>query len=57
MRTCCLAQGTLLNALWITKWEENPRNGKKIPKMGRKSKKEGIYICIADSLCHSAETL
>ena len=46
MRTCCLAQGTLLNALWITTWEENPQNGKKIPQMGRKSKKEGIYIYV-----------
>ena len=33
MRTYCIAQGTLLNALW---WFQ----------MGRKSKKEGIYVNI-----------
>ena len=25
MRTYCRAQGTLLNALWLPKWEGNPR--------------------------------
>ena len=25
MRTCCIAQGTLHNALWGPKWEGNPK--------------------------------
>ena len=25
MRTYCIAQGTLLSALWWPKWEENPK--------------------------------
>ena len=33
MRTYCVAQGTLLGALWWPKWEGNP-------------KKEGIYVYI-----------
>ena len=33
MRTYCEAQGTLLNALWWPKWEENP-------------KREGIYVYV-----------
>ena len=33
MRTCCIAQGTLLNALWWPKWE------------GNKKKKKGGYMC------------
>ena len=49
MRTSCVAQGTLLNALWCPSFLE------------RKSKKRGIYvydICvyIADSLHFTAET-
>ena len=27
MRTCCVAQGTLLNALWGSKWEGNQIRG------------------------------
>ena len=25
MRTYCIAQGTLLTALWLPKWERNPK--------------------------------
>ena len=39
MRTDCIAQGTLLSALWGPKWEGNP-------------KKRG-YMYIADSLCYN----
>ena len=42
MRACCVAQGTLLTALWTPKWEGKPR--------------ERGYMCIADSLCCTAET-
>ena len=35
MRTYCIAQGALLNALWQSKWEGNP-------------KKERIYIYMYD---------
>ena len=42
MRTYCIAQGTLLNALWCPKWEGNP-------------KRRG-YIHRADSFCCAAET-
>ena len=28
MRTYCIAQGTLLNALWLPKWEGNPKKGR-----------------------------
>ena len=44
MRTYCIAQGTLLNALWGPKWEGNPK------------KRGDICIGIADSLCFTAET-
>ena len=33
MRTDCIAQGTLLRALWWPNWEENP-------------KQEGIYVYV-----------
>ena len=26
MKTYCIAQGTLLNALWLSKWEGNSKN-------------------------------
>ena len=42
MRTDCIAQGTLLSALWWPKWEGNP--------------KKGLYIRIADLLSSTAET-
>ena len=44
MRTYCITQGTILNALWDL-------NGKEIQK-----KKAYIYIGIADSLCCALET-
>ena len=43
MRTYCIAQGTLLNALWWSKWEGNPERG-------------DICISIADSLFCTVET-
>ena len=43
MRTYCIAQGTLLNALWQPKWEGN-------------SKKMDICICLVDSFCCTVET-
>ena len=43
MRTDCMAQGTLLSALWWPKWEGNPKRG-------------GICIYTADSPCCMAET-
>ena len=43
MRIYCITQGTVLNALWLPKWE------------GNFLKKEGLYVCIADSLCYAAE--
>ena len=43
MKTYCVAQGTLRNALWWPEWERNP-------------KKRDIRICIADSLCCTVET-
>ena len=43
MRTYCLAQGTLLSALWWPKWERNPQKR---------------YVCMnrADWLCCTADT-
>ena len=43
MRIYCIAQGTLVNALWHL-------NGKEIKKRG------SIFLCIADSLCCIVET-
>ena len=43
MRTDCIAQGTLLSALWWPKWEGNP-------------KKRGYMFQVTDSLCCTAET-
>ena len=43
MRNHCIAQRTLLRALWWPKWEGNPKRG-------------AIRIHIADSLCSTAET-
>ena len=45
MRTYCIEQRTLLNVLWWSKQEGNP-------------KKEGkyVYIHITDSFCCTAET-
>ena len=43
MWTYCIAQGTLLNALWWPKCEGN-------------LKKRNVCIHIADSLCSMAET-
>ena len=40
----CIAQETLVNALWWPKWEGNP-------------KKRDICLCIADSICCAVETL
>ena len=44
MRTYCIAQGTLLSALWWPKWEGNP-------------KERGYIIHTAESLCCIAETV
>ena len=44
MRTCCIAQGTQLSALWWPKWEGNPK------------KRGYMYMYIADSLYCTAET-
>ena len=43
MRIYCIAQGTLINALWHL-------NGKEIKKRG------SIFLCIADSHCCTVET-
>ena len=43
MRICGIAQGTLLSALWGPKWERN-------------SRKRNICVCMAGSLCSTAET-
>ena len=45
MKTYCITQGTLLNALWGPTWQGNP-------------KKRGwvTCICIAESLCCTVET-
>ena len=45
VRTYCIAQGTLLNALWSPKWEGSPE------------RKVGICICMADSSCCAVEEL
>ena len=42
MRTCCIAQGTQLNALWWPKWEGHVKRG-------------DICVCITDSLCCTVE--
>ena len=42
MRTDCIAEGTLLNALWWPIWKGNPRGD--------------IRIHVADSLSCTAET-
>ena len=43
MRTYYITQGTLLNALWLSKWEEIRKRG-------------DIYTHIADSFYCTAET-
>ena len=43
MRTYCIAQGALLNVLWWSEWEENPKGG-------------DICICMADSFHCTVET-
>ena len=45
MRTYYVTQGTLLNPLWWPKWAGNPKQ------------RGYICICIADSLCYTAETI
>ena len=42
MKTYCIPQGILLNALWWPKWEGNPKRG-------------NIHMCMANSLCCSVE--
>ena len=44
MGTYCIAQGTLLNALWWSEWEENPKG------------KGYMYIHMLDSFCSAVET-
>ena len=48
MRTSCIAQGTLLSALWWPKWEEIKKK--------TKNKKQVMCIHIDDSLYCTIET-
>ena len=45
MRTYCITEETLLNALWGPKWQGNPKQRGWV-----------TCICVAESLCYTVET-